>query len=66
LAEAKLAVSDATDSQIESTKELNDQQTLLNETIFGATIGSIVYDEALKAVNDALNERQAEAAEAWD
>jgi hypothetical protein len=63
LAEAKLAVSDATDSQTESTKELNDQQRLLNEAIFGATIGSIVYDDALEAVNNA-KERQAEAAEA--
>ena len=63
LAEAKLAVSDAIDSQIESTKSLNDQQTLLNETVFGATIGSIVYDEALQAVNDA-KERQFAAAEA--
>jgi hypothetical protein len=63
LAEAKLAVSDATDSQIESTKSLNDQQTLLNETVFGATIGSIVYDDALKSLTEA-KERQAEAAEA--
>jgi hypothetical protein len=63
LAEAKLAVSDATDSQTESTKELNDQQRLLNEAIFGATIGSIVYDDALEAVNNA-KERQTEAAEA--
>jgi hypothetical protein len=63
LAEAKLGVADATDSQIDSTRELNDQQTLLNETVFGATIGSIVYDEALQAVNDA-KERQFAAAEA--
>ena len=63
LAEAKLAVKDSIDSQIGSTKNLNDQQTLLNETIYGATIGSIVYDDALKAVNEA-KERQAEAAEA--
>ena len=53
LAEAKLSVADATDSQIDSTKELNTQQTILNETIFGATIGSLVYDEALQAVYDA-------------
>ena len=63
LAEAKLGVADATDSQIDSTRELNDQQTLLNETVFGATIGSIVYDEALQAVNEA-KEQQAAAAEA--
>lgn len=63
LAEAKLGVADATDSQIESTKDLNDQQKILNETIFGATIGSIVYDEALKDVVEA-KERQMAAAEA--
>jgi hypothetical protein len=62
LAEAKLSVKDAIDSQIDSTKELNDQQTLLNETTFGATIGSLIYDEALLAVNDA-KERAFAAAE---
>jgi len=63
LADAKLSVADATDSQVGSTKELNDQQTILNETIFGATIGSMVYDEALKDVTEA-KERQMAAAEA--
>jgi hypothetical protein len=65
LAEAKLAVSDATDSQIESVKELNDQQKLLNETVFGATIGSVLYDEALRGVEDATRE-QVSAFEAWE
>jgi hypothetical protein len=63
LAEAKLSVTDATDYQVDSTRDLNDQQTLLNETIFGATIGSMVYDEALKNVTEA-KERQMAAAEA--
>jgi hypothetical protein len=63
LAEAKLSVADATDYQVDSTRDLNDQQTLLNETIFGATIGSMVYDEALKNVTEA-KERQMAAAEA--
>ena len=63
LAEAKLGVADATDSQIDSTKSLNDQQMILNDTIYGATIGSIVYDEALQAVNEAKI-RAFEAAEA--
>ena len=63
LAEAKLSVSDATDSQIASTVELNDKQTMLNETVFGATIGSLIYDDALQSVNDA-KERQFAAAEA--
>ena len=65
LAEAKLSVSDAIDSQIESTKELNDQQKLLNETIFGATVGSILYDQALSDVTDAFNDQVA-AFEAWE
>jgi len=63
LAEAKLSVVDATDSQIASTVELNGKQTMLNETVFGATIGSLIYDDALQAVNDA-KERQLAAAEA--
>lgn len=65
LAEAKLAVSDAIDSQIESVKELNDQQKLLNETVYGATVGSVLYDEALKNVTDATLD-QASAFEAWE
>jgi hypothetical protein len=65
LAEAKLSVSDATDSQAESTKELNDQQRLLNEAIFGATVGSILYDGALRDVEDATRE-QISAYEAWE
>jgi hypothetical protein len=65
LAEAKLSVADAIDSQIDSTKELNDQQTLLNETVYGATIGSILYDEALADVTDATN-NQVAAFENWE
>jgi hypothetical protein len=65
LAEAKLSVKDAIDSQVDSTKELNDQQTLLNETISGATVGSILYDEALKNLTDATTE-QASAFQAWE
>jgi hypothetical protein len=63
LAESKLGVADATDSQIESTKDLNDQQKILNETIFGATIGSMVYDDALRDVVEA-KENQMAASEA--
>jgi hypothetical protein len=65
LAAAKLSVADATDSQIESVKQLNDQQKLLNETIFGATVGSILYDDALKDVTDAFND-QVSAFEDWE
>jgi hypothetical protein len=63
LAESKLSVADAMDSQIDATKDLNEQQTILNETIFGATIGSLVYDDALRDVIDA-KEQQMAAAEA--
>jgi hypothetical protein len=65
LAEAKLSVKDAIDSQVDSTKELNAQQKLLNETVYGATVGSILYDEALKNLTDATTE-QASAFEAWE
>jgi hypothetical protein len=65
LAEAKLSVTDAVESQIDSTKELNTQQTILNETIFGATIGSLVYDEALRGVTDAFDD-QVSAFESWE
>jgi len=65
LAEAKLSVKDAIDSQIDSTKELNDQQTLLNETVYGATVGSILYDEALADVTDATT-AQVTAFENWE
>jgi hypothetical protein len=65
LAEAKLSVTDAIDSQIDSTKELNTQQGLLNDTVYGATIGSILYDEALRDVEDATRE-QVSAFEAWE
>jgi hypothetical protein len=65
LAEAKLSVADSIDAQIDATRELNDQQTILNETIFGATVGSILYDEALKDVTDAFND-QVSAFEDWE
>jgi hypothetical protein len=38
---------------------------LLNETVYGATIGSILYDEALKDVTDAFND-QVTAFENWE
>jgi len=65
LAEAKLSVADATDSQARSTKELNDQQRSLNEAIHGATVGSILYDQALEGVEDATR-AQVSAYEAWE
>jgi hypothetical protein len=65
LADAKLSVKDSIDAQIDSTKELNDQQTLLNETVSGATIGSELYDEALKNLQDATLD-QVSAFENWE
>ena len=65
LAEAKLSVADATDSQARSAKELNDQQRSLNEAIYGATVGSILYDRALEQVEDATR-AQISAYEAWE
>jgi hypothetical protein len=65
LAEAKLSVTDAIESQIDSTKELNDQQKSLNETVFGATVGSYLYDQALRGVEDATR-AQVSAFEAWE
>jgi hypothetical protein len=62
LAEAKLALKDATDDQSDATGELKDQQQLLNEAVSGATDGSKAYEEALLAVNDA-KKKQAEANE---
>jgi hypothetical protein len=63
LAEAKLALKDATDDQSDATGELKDQQQLLNEAVSGATDGSKAYEEALNLVNDA-KKRQADASEA--
>jgi hypothetical protein len=65
LADAKLSVADSIDSQIDSTRDLNNQRTLLNETTYGATVGSILYDQALRAVEDAARD-QVSAFEAWE
>jgi hypothetical protein len=58
LAEAKLALKDATDDQSDATGELKDQQQLLNEAVSGATDGSKAYEEALLAVNDAKTKQE--------
>ena len=62
LAQAKLAVSDATDSQVESTSLLSKAQTELNEATSGAIVGSATYNLFLEAVNDA-KKRQEEASD---
>ena len=58
LAEAKLALKDATDDQSDATGELKDQQQLLNEAVSGATDGSKAYEDALLAVNDAKKKQE--------
>ena len=62
LAEAKLAVKDATDSQEEATKGLATAQYDLNEAVNGAVVGSTTYNELLKEVDDA-KARQVSASE---
>jgi hypothetical protein len=44
---------------------LNTQQGILNDTVYGATIGSMLYDEALKDVEDAARD-QISAFEDWE
>jgi hypothetical protein len=65
VADAKLSVADSIDSQIDSTRELNKEQGLLNDTIYGATVGSILYDDALEKVEEAIRE-QVSAFEDWE
>ena len=60
LAEAKLSSADAIDSQTEATTSLNDASKMLNQTIFGAAVGSAIYTELSDALTTA-KENQAEA-----
>ena len=62
LAEAKLSVKEATDAQEEATNGLADAQFILNEAVNGAVVGSVLYNELLKEVDDA-KERQTNASE---
>ena len=63
LAEAKLSVADATDTQDDATKTLTTSQGLLNDAIFGASVGSAIYKELSDALTDA-KEKQADATDA--
>lgn len=63
LAEAKLSSADAIDQQTEATTSLNDASKLLNQTIFGAAVGSAIYTELSDALTDA-KKKQAEATDA--
>ena len=62
LAQAKLAVADASDAEFEATNGLKDAQLKLNEAVSGAIDGSDTYNEFLKLVNDA-KQAQADASE---
>ena len=62
LAQAKLAVADASDTEFEATNGLKDAQLKLNEAVSGAIDGSDTYNEFLKLVNDA-KQAQADASE---
>jgi len=53
LAQAKLAVADASDSEFEATLKLKDAQLLLNEAVSGAIEGSETYLEFAKELEDA-------------
>ena len=53
LAEAQLAVSDATDTQQDSVKNLTTKQTLLDEAVNGAATSSDTFKDAAKELKDA-------------
>lgn len=59
LERAKYAVTDALDSQRRATEEQADAQTHLNEITKGATVGSVIYNAALKELEDAKRDQQA-------
>ena len=62
LERAKYAVTDALDAQRRATTEQAEAQTSLNEITNGATVGSVIYNAALKQLEDAKKE-QKEASE---
>lgn len=62
LAEAKLSSADAIDSQAEATDGLTKATGLLNDAIFGASVGSDIYTQ----LSDALTEAKKKQADATD
>ena len=66
LAEAKLSSADAIDSQTEATNNLSTATGLLNEAIFGATVGSDLYTKLSTALKDALIEQKEAALDLAD
>ena len=63
LAEAKLSSADAIDAQTEATNGLTTATGLLNEAVFGASIGSDIYTQLSDALTDA-KQKQADATDA--
>jgi hypothetical protein len=63
LAEAKLSSADAIDAQTEATDGLTTATGLLNEAIFGASVGSEIFKELSDALTDA-KQKQADATDA--
>jgi hypothetical protein len=63
LAEAKLSSADAIDAQTEATDGLTKATGLLNEAIFGASIGSDIYTQLSDVLTEA-KQKQADATEA--
>ena len=59
LERAKYQVVDAIDAQTRATEEQSDAQSHLNEIMNGATVGSIIYESALKDLEDAKRDQQA-------
>lgn len=62
LAEAKLSSADAIDQQTEATDGLTKATGLLNDAIFGASVGSDIY----KTLSDALTDAKQKQADATD
>lgn len=62
LAEAKLSSADAIDRQTEATDGLTKATGLLNDAIFGASVGSDIY----KTLSDALTDAKQKQADATD
>ena len=63
LAEAKLSSADAVDAQTEATDGLTKATGLLNEAVFGASVGSDIYTQLSDALTDA-KQKQADATDA--
>jgi hypothetical protein len=63
LAEAKLSSADAIDSQTEATDSLTKATGLLNDAVFGASVGSEIFKTLSKELTDA-KEKQADAVDA--